>query len=1011
MAAVLIPALTAATGAPAASAGRQRVLVFDIQATDVPAPDLAAFPDLLTQLPQRIGDAVTAHEGYEVIPLAEVRQAVHARKAGCVASESCRWRIAHELHAQLTLFGSVVKREHGYTLFLTRTDVTEKDPPRGNSQDMKKFRSLPLNATLCLNHLFGWHDTPGALPDASPAVAPTASPPAPPAAAKPEPGAEKGPASHLVLVAEAARDGLDPDAVAGLPRMIASLLSARSGLVVVGNAEMHKALQARETTHPHCRESEACLASIGRQLHAEIVIGSTFRKVGQTFQLELRFIDPTGARHLRSAAETMRKRESLARNVALCVDKLFPKEEAAPAVIGEAPSKQVDIGTATGAKAPIAQAPATALPIVAKPVAGPPAPDVPTLAVLVRTGNGFEADFASQARAAFVAALQSAGRFHILSDAALDAALGLDPAAGDAAVDAPAASYLGFVDISRAGGHALVLLKLLDVKKSIVVARAQEPVTSTEELPGAADRLLADVLPQLGPAGVAAAAHHDAAGAFDEARQADRDGLPSSELYRGALATDATDARAALQLALQLRFEDAEDARLQYQVAVEHRERLSPAGVALLDAADPYLRDPPDWDEVERRLAEASRKFPSDAGLLQFLGTARSNLGRAADALATFEQAAKLDAEEPGIFLDLAQAAFRLHRIDDALAGVNRCLLVSPFAGSCARLRITLLEAKGEWAEVEREARRLVAADPTVPESYSALVQAQVAQGVPLATIAATLTRRLQFVAGDREHQQHWDSASLALFAGDFTAAESHDVILWEDGRGKPALYALMDPASALFALYRELKRPEDSVNLAEKTAEAAAAMTGNDQDWGPVGTQWTLTYERYRAGKATKNELESARNTFLNAPSTSPDKDRLRRWRWLQVYGKRVQSRDEAEEALTGLPELLKDPSWNESDPGEECPVGRVFAYAGRTSQAILLLESCLRSRSGFWDVLDVQQYRLDLARAYESAGRKDEARTTAQKIVDRWNDPKSPSRTVAAARELLARIDGTAR
>ena len=113
---------------------------------------------------------------------------------------------------------------------------------------------------------------------------------------------------------------------------------------------------------------------------------------------------------------------------------------------------------------------------------------------------------------------------------------------------------------------------------------------------------------------------------------------------------------------------------------------------------------------------------------------------------------------------------------DDAsvLAHAERCLAIAPASGSCMRMRGNVLRIRGDCAELEREARKMVATAPSSQRSYEWLEGALGSEGAAPATLAAA---QASVVRNARESRRDLERASaamrLGLYEGDFDAART----------------------------------------------------------------------------------------------------------------------------------------------------------------------------------------------------------------------------------------------
>ncbi len=342
--AVLLPP-GAAAAAPVAPV---RIVVFDIQADGIPGADVSQLPDL-------IGQIINGHPGYAAVPDDETHRALLAvrdSEPGCELSASCRRRIAHGLHAALTVFGSVQKRDRGYTLYLSLTHVEEDQPPVKTSESMKLLKSLPLNAHICLTRLFHWESEspqakPAAAGDAKPvssdlaetvppiepeALAPAPASPSPPV--PPEPAPASPPASATapgvarVMVLDVRGVEVDAAAAAPFTSLIAEQIASNPGYEVASADDVRR-LQEEQTGKlaGGCAQDEACLVEISRKLNADLVVHGTVGRLGSSYVLALTALRPSDVKRSSRASVTASRIEDLIGQIPVCLRKLLHWEE------------------------------------------------------------------------------------------------------------------------------------------------------------------------------------------------------------------------------------------------------------------------------------------------------------------------------------------------------------------------------------------------------------------------------------------------------------------------------------------------------------------------------------------------------------------------------------------------------------------------------------------------------------------------------------------------------------
>ena len=224
----------------------------------------------------------------------------------------------------------------------------------------------------------------------------------------------------------------------------------------------------------------------------------------------------------------------------------------------------------------------------------------------------------------------------------------------------------------------------------------------------------------------------DALAAYHNALQAFRDGnFEAFDLgMRDAVRLDPSFAAGELRMAF-VKFHSVRgavtDARTHLQRAARLRSVLSERDQALLDVLEPVInREPPDSDELERRLRAAVERWPLDAELLYLL----ANEERRYDIEQSLRTYDRVIAADPAFMTAWRQKAQTLAMRGDtagARALLDECLRRVPGATGCRNERIWLNQDEGRCDEIEPDARQMIAADPDSYRGYEALARAAVA--------------------------------------------------------------------------------------------------------------------------------------------------------------------------------------------------------------------------------------------------------------------------------------------
>jgi tetratricopeptide (TPR) repeat protein len=120
---------------------------------------------------------------------------------------------------------------------------------------------------------------------------------------------------------------------------------------------------------------------------------------------------------------------------------------------------------------------------------------------------------------------------------------------------------------------------------------------------------------------------------------------------------------------------------------------------------------------AESRLEALREAAPRSAGLSELAGDRHERQGQFAEALAEYREAAKLEADRPGLHYRLGNVLWRMRELEAAIGELKRELAMSPHHGM-ANLRLG--QAWMSSGEEERAIEPLEAARVSMPESIEA---------------------------------------------------------------------------------------------------------------------------------------------------------------------------------------------------------------------------------------------------------------------------------------------------
>lgn len=344
-----------------------------------------------------------------------------------------------------------------------------------------------------------------------------------------------------------------------------------------------------------------------------------------------------------------------------------------------------------------------------------------------------------------------------------------------------------------------------------------------------------------------------------------------------------------------------------------------------------------------------------------------------------------------------------------ALHDVERCLAISPSAGSCLRVRATLEASQGECAALEADARRMVTTEVATPRAYDYLATALFAQGDPVDSVTEAL--RLKWHAspdGVKEHVTLLDEADLAIATGDFPSAmkdaRAMETLAESSGNERSRLSATV----LRINLHDELGEPVEAATVADADPRRMRAWPDRDaigDDPRPI-----LYATATRGGLRTADERDSALREWI--ATWSPHLQPVERASlWLVGYAIPAETREDAEKALVALKDYSPVPPFVMNGAGWTPPtVGKVYSLAGRAEDALPSLRLATKSCSiPLANPISFMHSELHLAQALEASGDVAGACDAYGVVLARWGSAKQ-SVTVATA-SARARVLGCVR
>ena len=439
------------------------------------------------------------------------------------------------------------------------------------------------------------------------------------------------------------------------------------------------------------------------------------------------------------------------------------------------------------------------------------------------------------------------------------------------------------------------------------------------------------------------------------------------------------------------------DARTNLEKAARLRASLSEHDQILLDVLEPVInREPADSDEIERRLRAAVARFPLDAELLYLL----ANEERRYDvdkSLATYD---KVLAVDPDFMTALRQKAQTLGMRGDfaeARRLLDDCLRRFPGATGCRNERIWLNQDDGRCAEIEPDARQMIAADPESFRGYEALARAAVSIGRPPEAVAESLKQAWRRAPAEvRARDELLTNARLAVLAGRFDEAldlaRRYDAAIASDSAA-----SVHAGASTLLV---EIAVETGELRVASRTAEDFLRRQGAWSGSPDAATARMLKIERL-AGAIDDDKLRAARATFLDEWGRQASRVRfLRGVEWILGYASQVDSKADADEAMRVLPSYAPVPIGQRTALNEEA-LGRTRLFAGDVDGAVTALGRASRMCVALDDPFRHVRAHLLLGRALEAKGDPAGACAAYGVVLTSWGAAKPRSVSASQAKD----------
>jgi hypothetical protein len=331
---------------------------------------------------------------------------------------------------------------------------------------------------------------------------------------------------------------------------------------------------------------------------------------------------------------------------------------------------------------------------------------------------------------------------------------------------------------------------------------------------------------------------------------------------------------------------------------------------------------------------------------------------------------------------------------------LDRCLALSPSAGSCLRGRLSLKADQGRCAELEADARRLAVIEPKGARTFEVLAIALAAREAPLETVAEVLGARVPLKSGEgaRRLAEIQNRAWMTTLAGDLDGAE-RAARQWQDEYKDSRVGDDHDsPMTYLLDVLDEKGEVGKAIDEGEAYARRSRGWTGNTDFALMRGL--SLLRRTHRIDEAT---FRARRDEMMGkAAAAGASKRDL----WESFYPEYAATREEATEALSEMPADVT----NLNALFEAVWVGKLYLLAGQPDAALPHLRRGAASCSILSTSQTARAYTIWWVRAHawlgealEKTGDSKGACDAYRPVVNRWKDAKSHSVTLAKARDRM--------
>ncbi len=441
-------------------------------------------------------------------------------------------------------------------------------------------------------------------------------------------------------------------------------------------------------------------------------------------------------------------------------------------------------------------------------------------------------------------------------------------------------------------------------------------------------------------------------------------------------------------------------AREELSRAMTTRANLPGRDQALLMAVEPLInRDPAERSVARQRLHDLVMAHPDDAELWHYFavfGCEGTDEGIAAE-----RRAVELDPQFADAWQVLAAQLAQRGKVDEALAAIERCVVISPLTADCRGERARLYGMMGECGRMEEDLRRGLSSNPRAASIWHEdRAAALVAVGRSDDTVLEAFRQKWALLGEDRRKGvEGIDRAQLAAARGRFAEAEG----LLVDGEkaiaSDPNAHIHARYAGLRIAIMRELGHPKDAAKVAETYVAKKAVWIGSTS---AMDAEIPMLRVMEHGGLLTHQELTRRRDEWYRR-ATTDEASRVPTLVWALAFANWIETPAEAKEAIAAIPNevVVSEGVKVGKESFVSAELGNLLLLAGRAQDALLQLEGATNACNWLHWPVEHTQALLHLGQAREAVGDVEHACQSYQRVVARWGTAaKSATRDLAKAR-----------